>query len=205
MATPTRTWKYRPRSAIPVTVATWVLAGALVASEAWRGGLEGLAVLGPVGVEVSLLVWVMFYRPSVTVDDVGILVVNPLSNSFVPWAALIDVRTKFTCTLVTPYQAVEIFAAPGPSRQTVAAATVRDLRGRAGQPIAIGDLPSTASGEVAQAVRRRWKELIDDGLVVAGEADQTPVETRTEWPIIVAVVCVTVAMVLIETLQLSHR
>ncbi|WP_448631495.1 hypothetical protein [Cellulomonas soli] len=80
------------------------------------------------------------------------LVVNPLRAVRVPWAALIDVRTRYSLTLVTPTGQVRAWAAPGPGRHELAAAGQQDLTGLPTSTydsrgaVGFGDLLSTPRG-----------------------------------------------------------
>lgn len=177
-------WTYRPRSSAVLAAATVLVAvGAAVAQLVAEGPLGGLRAL-PGAAAVALLGWTVFARPRVDVDDDGVLVVNPFATTRVPWGALIDVRTRFTCTFVTPHATVEAFAAPGPGRHTAASASVVDLRGvgpGSADPrgaVPLGEVPGSPSATVAGYVRRRWTALVEAGTIPLGEADDTPV-TRT--------------------------
>lgn len=194
-------WTYRPRSSAVLTGATWLVAVGLTTAEVVTGGAAaGLRAL-PGALLAALLGWAVFYRPHVVVDDAGVLVVNPLSTTLVPWAALIDVRTRFTCTLVTPRTRVEVFAAPGPGRHTAASATAQDVRaaGRGAADgrgaVSIGELPGSPSAVVARHVRERWSALVEAGRLEAGVADETPVVRRTHVRLLGSVVALAVTAV----------
>jgi len=173
-------WTFRPRSWVPTTLGTVLVAAGFTAAQ-WVGGVEpGLRAL-PLGLAGALLGWLVFGKPSVRVTDEGVDVVNPFVAYHVPWAALVHIRTRFAATLVTPHREVQAFAAPGPGRHAAVMADARDLRaiGRTGSEGAeLGELPSAPSGQVAAVVRRRWQALVESGKLAAGEADETPV-TRT--------------------------
>lgn len=187
MSTNDEVWTYRPRSAWVTTAAVWLVAAGATAAQAYEGAGALLRAL-PLGLAAALLGWLLFWRPQVTVDDAGVHVVNPLQRASVPWAALIDIRTRFTCTFVTPHRSVQAFAAPGPGRHVAAQATAADLRTQArgardGQhAVSIGELPASPSGVVATVVRRRWERLVESGALEAGAADETPVNVRWDLP-----------------------
>ena len=177
-------WTYRPRSSVPTTVAIAVVAAGLAFAQWAVGGAADLVRALPFALAGGFAGWLMFYKPHVRVADDGVRVVNPLATYDVPWAALIQVRTRFACTFVTPHRSVQAFAAPGPGRYAVAMATVVDLRTAGGVPgrgIDLGDLPAAPSGQVAAVVRRRWQDLVEGGGLAQGEADGTPVTRRTDW------------------------
>ena len=183
-------WTYRPRSSIPSTVAIAIVAVGLTFAQAVEGGTRALAQALPFALAGTLAGWLVFGKPSVRVAGDGIHVVNPLATYLVPWAALILVRTRFTCTFVTPHRSVQAFAAPGPGRYAAAMATVIDLRSRRGLPnpgvADLGELPSAPSGQVATVVQRRWNDMAESGSLPLGEADETPVPRRVDVRSLVA-------------------
>lgn len=178
MPTSDSDWTYRPRSAVPATVTVALVAAGLAFAQWAEGGWADLGRALPFALAGGLAGWLVFYRPLVRVSDDGVHVVNPLTRYDVPWAALIQVRTRFTCTFVTPHRSVQAFAAPGPGRYAAAMATAVDIRSAGGVPsrgVDLGELPAAASGQVAGVVRRRWEALAESGRLPLGEADETPV------------------------------
>jgi hypothetical protein len=197
-------WTYRPRSAIPATVAVAVVAAGLAFAQWVDGGAAGLARALPFALAAGLAGWLVFGRPLVRVTDEGVRVVNPLVRYDVPWAALIQVRTRFACTFVTPQRTVQAFAAPGPGRYAAAMATVVDLRAAGSAPdrgLDLGELPAAASGQVAAVVRRRWTELAESGRLALGEADETPIPRR--WDV-ASTAALAVLLAVGVALQLAH-
>ncbi|WP_035876892.1 PH domain-containing protein [Cryobacterium sp. MLB-32] len=128
---------------------------------------------------IVLLCWVYLWAPSVCVSDRAVTVRNPLRTIEIPWAALVQVDTKFSLTLFTPGRRWPVWVAPAPGRGTVRRAN------RAGESVdrtrfmtvepRPGDLPGTESGDAAQLVRNRWDRLQATGAIEAGVAEQTPV------------------------------
>ena len=168
--------------------AAWALLVGMVAA-AWvdDGAAAGLRLL-PAALGLGVVAWLVFWHPAVVVDDDGITLVNPLRTVHVPWAALIQVQTQYALTLHTPNGRYRAWAAPGPGRHQVVTSVDGDL---AGLPrgtfdgrgsVAIGDLPSAPSGEVAAVIRRRWDHLTEHGLVELGVADDTPVQRSLNAP-----------------------
>ncbi|MCG2798711.1 MAG: PH domain-containing protein [Cellulomonas sp.] len=192
MPTSDEVWTYRPRSAIPATAGVWLLAVGMTAAQGATGGTAGVLRALPFALAGALAGWLVFYRPFVRVSDEGVHVVNPLRTYEVPWEALVDIRTRYTCTLVTPHRAIEVFAAPGPGRQVAAAATVTDLRRPGGgsrdkhRPLDVGELPRTASGAVATMVRRRWQELVESDRLEPGLADVVEIPRTTDVRAVIA-------------------
>lgn len=156
------------------------------AAQAMAAGPAGLARALPFALVIGYLGWRTFWHPRVTVTEAGVEVVNPLRTTEIPWPALIDVRTRYTCTFVTPRRSVGAFAAPGPGRHTATQVSWSDLRGRApgtaapDGSVAIGELPGSASAVVADHVRRRWATLAEAGGLALGTADETPVRVRVD-------------------------
>lgn len=185
-------WTYRPRSSVPAFVTTVVVAAGLTFAQVLDGGPRALAQALPFALAGALAGWLLFGKPLVRVRREGVRVVNPLATYDVPWAALIQVRTRFACTFVTPHRTVQAFAAPGPSRYSAALAVASDLRTRGGIPRTgtadLGELPTAASGQVATVVMRRWRDLVESGGLALGEADETPVARRVDVRSLVALV-----------------
>lgn len=196
---------YRPRSRYVSTIASWAVIAGLTAARGFEDGSTAVLRALPLAVFLGLLAWLAFWHPRVEVSDDEVTLVNPLRTIHVPWAALINVETQYSLTLVTPGGSYRAWAAPGPGRHAVVTAgndelagvsrMARDSRGA----VAIGDLPSAPSGRVAALVRRRWEHLVESEQLAAGVADDTPVLTTWNGPAIVllAVALVGVAVVVL--------
>lgn len=194
---------FRTRSSTWWTAAAWVVLVGYVVARAADDGLAAAARTLPVVLALGLLAWLVFWYPDVTVDDAGITVVNPFRTTFVPWPALVDVRTQYALTLVTPTGRVRAFAAPGPGRHQVMTAgadevtalprTAFDSRGA----VPMGDLAGSPSGRVALEIRRRWEALVEGEQLALGVADETPVTQRWNTAALGALVVLVVAAVLV--------
>lgn len=175
---------YRPRSRYVSTIASWAVIAGLTAARGFEDGTGAVLRALPLAIGLGLLAWLVFWHPRVEVSDEGVTMVNPLRTVTVPWAALINVETQYSLTLVTPHGRYRAWAAPGPGRHQVLTAgndeltgmprTARDARGA----VAIGDLPGAPSGHVAGIVRRRWEHLAENEQLPIGVADDTPVVTH---------------------------
>lgn len=192
-------WTYRPRTSAWWLVAVWVLLVAATVSEVVAQGTGAVPGAVPWAVAGAVVAYLVFWRPRVVVDDDGVLVVNPVRTVRVPWAALIDVRTQYAFTVVTPHGLVRAWAAPGPGRHELARVGHQDLAGlpRASfdgrGSVAASDLPSSPAGIVATVVRRRWSDLVERDAIPAGEADDTT--TTTTWHLRAAAVAVAAAAI----------
>lgn len=152
--------------------------------------VSGIQISGkylPLVALVAFLAWAGLWRPYVRVTETQVTLGNVLSTTEVPWAALIQVETRYALTLVTPQGRYSATAAPAPGRLTVALSR-RDMSGIASSAsdgsVRPGDLPNTDSGVAAHLVRSRWDQLVADGRIELGVADQTPVQRLWHWPAI---------------------
>ncbi|WP_421732627.1 PH domain-containing protein [Cellulomonas sp.] len=175
---------YRPRSRYVSTIAAWVVIAGLTAARGFEDGTIAVLRALPLALALGLLAWLVFWHPRVDVTDEGVTMVNPLRTVTVPWAALIDVDTQYSLTLVTPTGRYRAWAAPGPGRHQVLTAGKDELAGTSRRArdsrgaVAIGELRSAPSGYVAALVRHRWEQLVESEELALGVADDTPVVTR---------------------------
>ncbi|GEL94881.1 PH domain-containing protein [Cellulomonas composti] len=194
MPTDDETWTYRPRSAVPITIGGWLVVAGFTAAQAYGGGVAALGRALPLALAACLTLWLVFYRPTVALDEAGVHVVNPFTTSDIPWAALVEIRTRYACTFVTPHRVVEAFAAPGPGRHVAGRASVVDLRAVRDsafdgmRSVSIGEIGSSSSAIVATETRRRWEHLVESGELELGVADEMPVAHGLELAAIAAVV-----------------
>ncbi len=148
---------------------------------------------------IALVAWFAFcglWRPALTVTDDGVTIRNVFATTVVPWAALIQVDTRYALTLVTPRGRHTVTAAPAPGR-LVTALSRRDMSGIAAPDgsdggVRPGDLPNTDSGSAAYLVRQRWQALLQEDRIEVGLADETPIIRQPHWPVIVMSVILTV-------------
>ena len=164
----------------------WIVAGAGLVSTALSGQAEAVSGTGPL-LLTAYLGWVLFWRPSVVVHDAGVTLENPFRSIAVPWAALVQVDTRYALTLITPARSYGAWAAPAPGIWGGRNARPEDLQGLPGstygpgRSVRPGDLKSTDSGQAAQLVRARWQRLVESGALDAGTAADTPVTVRVRW------------------------
>ncbi len=120
---------------------------------------------------VTVLVagWEWFWRPQLVVTESAVTVVNPWRTHEVPWAALVDVETRFHLTLVTAQGRYAAHAAPSPgglaalrTRERGDPEATRAARAAGGR-LRPGDLPDTPSGAAARVVRGHWQDLVEAG------------------------------------------
>ena len=112
---------------------------------------------------------------------------NPFRSVAVPWAALVQVDTRYALTLITPSRSYGAWAAPAPGIWGGRNARPEDLQGLPGSTygpghsVRPGDLKSTDSGQAARLVRARWQQRLESGAVDAGSAEDTPVTVTVRW------------------------
>jgi Bacterial PH domain len=177
----TEPYRYRPLFGRVLTVVVAVIC--LV-------GVIGLAVLGDWANLITtiwplaffaVLVFTLFWRPVIAIDDRGLTVVNVFRTVFLPWAALERIDTRYSLTLFTPTRKVPVWAAPGPSarRNTDNDGSVT------GGP---------ASLRIADVVTERWDALREAG-ALPDTNRESGMTARTHWITIVVLVALLVASV----------
>jgi hypothetical protein len=151
-------------------------------------GIIGLAVLGDwvnLGTTVwpllffGVLVYALFWRPMISIDDRGLTVVNIFRTVFLPWSALERIDTRYSLTLFTPTHKVPVWAAPGPSARRTTAAE----RGVGGGP---------ASLRIADVLDERWDALREAGALTDTDRE-ADVTVTAHWVTIAVLVALLVA------------
>lgn len=136
---------------------------------------------------LAFVAWVALWRPYVRVEGEGVTLRNVTHSVLVPWAALIQVETRYALTLRTPRHAFAAWAAPAPGFLTALRARRRDgnreAQAAGDSRLRVGDLIGTESGDAALIVRERWRALVESGAVLGGTADDITVHRR--WDAVV--------------------
>jgi len=144
---------------------------------------------------VAVLVWAMFWRPELVVEEHGITVVNVFRTEFVPWPAIVMVDTKWALTLRTADRLIRVWASPAPGRHRLLGLSRSDFSGLgetargAHGSLRPSDALSVPSGNLAQLIRGRWERLAEEGALEAGAE---PGASGTTWH--VATIAVTAAL-----------
>ncbi|WDF32504.1 PH domain-containing protein [Arthrobacter agilis] len=160
------------------------------------GGIVSIAVTdGPAGlpaawpfVAVAFAGWWLFWYPSVVFAADAVTLRNPIATVRVPWAALIDVDTKYALKLVTPTGSFTAWAAPAPGVWGTHAGKVEHLTNLPatsygpGGSVRPGDLKNTDSGYAAYVVRSRWQDLVETGAIDVDHPDHA--RRSWNWPAI---------------------
>lgn len=161
---------------------------------------EGVAVLryGWPLVLGAVLAWALFWQPRLLIQEHGVTVVNVFRTFFVPWPSILAIDTRFTLTLHTVAGRIPVWAAPSPGRHRTLGLARKDFEG-VGESArsALGglrpsDALSTASGSLAQIIRRHWEDLGESGAFAHG-ADPDAAIITWHWATISAVAALVAA------------
>lgn len=154
------------------------------------------------GLAIAVFSHVYFWRPHVRVRPSAVTVVNSWRSHRVPWAALLDVQTRFDLTLITTRGEIHARGAPSPggltSLRAGGAGSREALQGGPSLPgvsygprgtLRAGDRPDSDSGGVARVIRGHWQMLVDSDAL--DETDAV-VDSRVEAGAVAA--CAVVAV-----------
>jgi hypothetical protein len=177
-------------------VAAWAVAS-LAVTEPGR-----LVTWAPLAALICLTIWAVFWAPKVVVGPERLEVRNVAATYEVPWAAISHIDTKWALTLYTTGGRITAFAAPAPSglraEHASGSAGLRHLpestfdAGRSARP---GDVPGTASGDLAWVIRERW-EKVRDAVPTGSASGAAPirrwhVRTLAAWAALAVVTALT--------------
>ncbi|WP_349897412.1 PH domain-containing protein [Parafrigoribacterium soli] len=174
-----------------LAIVIWALALVMVTTTVLAGGASGAFALVP-GAFFAVFAWTALWRPHVRVSDAGVRICNVFRTIDIPWAALIQVDTRYALTLYTPGHQFAAWAAPAPGRTGTNIARRAQQSGRVGGGPTVdgavrpGDLLASESGQAAHLVRERWHALLESGAVEVGAAEDTPVHVHWHGYTIVA-------------------
>ena len=137
-----------------------------------------IAVVGPVLLALAAVVYGVFWRPAVVVDDDGVELRNVVRDVRVPWSLLAGVETKYALTLLVGERPYRSWAAAAPGRPAPLA-----TRGTAREHHPTGDAVAVRSsrslrgdsGAAAFMVEQRWEQRR------ALPAPGASVTVRYEW------------------------
>ncbi|WP_445153798.1 PH domain-containing protein [Arthrobacter sp. Hor0625] len=161
----------------------WAVAAVGLVVTVASAGVAALPTTAPL-LLLALLGWQFFWMPAVAVHDGGVTLENPFRSVLVPWAALVHVDTRYALTLVTAERSYAAWAAPAPGIWGGRNARPEDLHGLPdtsygpGRSVRPGDLKTTDSGQAAQLVRTRWRDLVESGSLDTGHGAAAQVRPR---------------------------
>lgn len=158
---------YRAASA-PWLTGFLVILAVAVAVTGWGQNAWLFAASVCFGAAVAGLGYALYWRPRLEIHGHGVRIINPLRAVDVPWAHIIDVRTRFTVTVVTEAGSHSCFALPaaGPGsalRSGAQGVSQAHPLARTDGTVRTGDLAGTHSGAAANDIRTLWQRKIDTG------------------------------------------
>ncbi|WP_454084595.1 PH domain-containing protein [Georgenia sp. Marseille-Q6866] len=106
---------FRAAASRGYAVATWVVAAAVLAAFAANGGAAEVLRYGALPLLLAVLGWAGFWRPVVRVERDGVQVVNVMSTTWLPWAAITGAGTRWGLELSTHGRPVSAWALPARS------------------------------------------------------------------------------------------
>lgn len=96
-------------------VATWAVAAVVLVALLVEDGATALLSFGALPVFLAVIGWAAFWRPLVRVERDGVRVVNVLSTTWLPWAAVTGTRTRWGLEITTHHGKVGAWALPSRS------------------------------------------------------------------------------------------
>ena len=151
-----------------------------------------------------VVVWALYARPAVIVSDAGVEVRNVTRTIVLPWPSIQRIDTKYALTLYTAYGAFAAWAAPAPGRMTTLSSGPDDLKhlprsSYIGGGVRPGDLTTSASGQAAAVIRRRWDELNEAGHLADPRLERSRPVVR--WHVLPALGIVVLAALAVTLLR----
>ncbi len=183
--------EFRPGFGRGLTVFVVAIAAISAVVVSVTAGLSAVLVTLPWLALLVATCWAFFWRPSVSVSDAGVRLVNVTRTIDIPWPAVHEVDTRFALTLHTAYGRFAAWAAPAPSAGTALRSSMRRRRESARdvedpnmiETSSMGDLAGTASGDAAMIVRRRWERLRDGGFLDDPQLEFDRARVRWHWAV----------------------
>ena len=186
----------RPTAVRVLAAMTWALMALYLG---WTLIAEPAAGLrfAPVAALVSAVLYAVFWRPGVMVDDDSVTLVNVLRDIRIPFSQLRSVQTRYAMRLETAGRSYTAWAAPAPGRTSSMSLSRREAVGvellgaDLQQGLSASAAPNTDSGAAALLVRHRWARY-DERRAELNEptVDGEPVSARWSMPVVtVLLVC----------------
>lgn len=191
---------FRPRTGL-FACGLWAVVALVWLFYAARDGFGVFLVQLPLVVFSSTLVWATCGRPIVIVSDTDVLLKNVFNDIRIPWAALAEISTKYSLTLLTKDgKKFNAWAAPASGRFGAAKVTQADLRTLRWDE-SDGPLPSSStlrsdSGAAAAIVRVNWtraNELAEANAAAGLQPDDVRSAERRWDVVILALLAVSAA------------
>lgn len=153
----------RPNAVRVLATLTWLLM-ALYLGWALVVDLSAGLRFAPVAALVSAVVFALFWRPGVKVDDDSVTLVNVLRDIRIPFSQLRSVQTRYALQVETTGRTYTAWAAPAPGQTSSMSLSRREAVGiellgtDLKQGVRASAAPNTDSGAAAMLVRHRWTQ-----------------------------------------------
>ncbi len=176
----------RPTAVRVLAALTWVLMALYLGWTLLADPPAGLR-FAPVAALVSAVVYAMFWRPGVAVDDDSVTLVNVLRDIRIPFSQMRSVQTRYAMQVETTGRTYTAWAAPAPGRTSSMSLSRREAVGvellgaDLKQGVSASAAPNTDSGAAAMLVRHRWALYDERVAEQAGSGDgSAPAEALGE-------------------------
>ena len=192
---------FRPLFVRVLSVVVWVLLVVFWALS-WRDGAGPGLRTTPVLLLIAVLVYALFWRPCVRVDEDGVTLVNVLRDVRVPFSVLQAVTTQFALTVHSGDRKWAAWAAPAPGRTSVRGLARRDATGllhlgvNVDEGVTASAAPNTDSGGSALLIQHRWEQWRSQEPVrraVGGRDEDGAVTVRWDVTVVVLLAITLVA------------
>ena len=171
---------YRPVVSRVAAVGYAVFALWWAVDDVLTGDTRRVTLVGPILVAVGAVLWGMFWRPAVVVDDDGVELRNVVRDVHVPWRLLEALDTRYALTLHVGHRRYRSWAAGAPGRPAplshTGAARDHAPSGRDG-PVRSSRSLGADSGAAAFMVEQRWQQRRAEP-----SAEEERVTSRWAWP-----------------------
>lgn len=188
---------FRSTSGRVLTIASTVIAIAVIVAIALSDGWNGLLHFGAIPLLFAALVWAIFGRPFLRVSDGGVEIGNVLRLIHVPWPAVTELDRRWGLRVVTAFGKYTAWSVPAPKRPSFGSTFVggtRVMEQKASQSAAslldngARDAPKgRTESKAAIAVAARWEKLKSAGHLDSPRLDAAKPTYR--WNTDVIVVC----------------
>lgn len=182
-----RVQKFRPMKSIIIagffyifTIGLWIQT--LIASDIMIGVKATLWIIF-----ANLVCYVILHRPSLSVSEDGLKIVNPFDTWQIGWDEIQDLDTKFVLNVETRDAIIPVWVATGPARSRHEKLTRNDIRGMGFDgmsSISVGESPKSDSGVAAYLIRQGIADHNAKGSLL-GHGTSREVHTRTNFLLII--------------------
>jgi len=134
----------------------------------------------------NLVCYVILHRPSLSISEDGLKIVNPFDSWQIGWDEIQDLDTKFVLNVETRDAIIPVWVATGPARSRHEKLTPGDIRGMGFDgmsSISVGESPKSDSGIATYLIRQGIKDHIAKGSLLR-HGTSREVHTKTNFLLI---------------------